>query len=92
MTRPYIRGPLTPFDPRHGIDYGYWKGCRCQPCTTAHRHALQDWKANRPPLPVGDPRHGTHNGYNNYACRCDPCLAAGSALNRQQRLRRKANR
>lgn len=29
-----------------------------------------------PPLKPGDPRHGTNNGYQNYACRCDPCRAA----------------
>lgn len=25
-------------------------------------------------LPLGDPRHGTLNGYSNYACRCDACV------------------
>lgn len=28
-------------------------------------------------LPEGDPRHGTVNGYSNYACRCERCYEAG---------------
>lgn len=35
-----------------------------------------------------DPRHGTHNGYTNLGCRCDPCRRAsslyGSAAKRAQ--------
>lgn len=31
------------------------------------------------PLPVDDPRHGTTNGYTNYACRCQPCRDAWAA-------------
>jgi hypothetical protein len=27
-------------------------------------------------LPENDNRHGTANGYNNHACRCDKCRAA----------------
>lgn len=27
-------------------------------------------------LTADDRRHGTHNGYNNYGCRCDDCRAA----------------
>lgn len=29
-----------------------------------------------------DPRHGTHNGYGNLGCRCDPCKAAQREYNR----------
>lgn len=39
----------------------------------------------RTPLPPDDPRHGTWNGYCNYACRCDPCKAAGAAYPRTKR-------
>lgn len=28
------------------------------------------------PLPPGDPRHGTTNGYGNLGCRCDACREA----------------
>lgn len=28
-------------------------------------------------LPEGDPRHGTHNGFYNLGCRCEPCNQAG---------------
>lgn len=31
------------------------------------------------PLPEGDPRHGTANGYGNRRCRCDACRAAHAA-------------
>lgn len=40
-------------------------------------------------LPPGDPRHG-RTGYQTYLCKCDICLAAGSAANRRSYLRRKA--
>lgn len=38
-------------------------------------------------LAASDPRHGTNNGYNNYGCRCEPCVKAGRAY---QAARRRA--
>lgn len=35
----------------------------------------------------GDPRHGTHNGYVNLRCRCQPCRDAMAAAMRAQRAR-----
>jgi hypothetical protein len=47
----------------------------------AERKARAEERANRPPkvkqpLSPDDPRHGTHNGYANWKCRCEPCLEA----------------
>ena len=39
-------------------------------------------------LNADDPRHGTPTGYGNWGCRCEPCRAAGSAANRENRRRR----
>lgn len=36
----------------------------------------------------GDPRHGTPNGYTNYACRCPDCRGANAAQHRGLKLRR----
>lgn len=41
-------------------------------------------------LPLGDPRHGTYNGYSNYDCRCDECRAANAAYQRRADARRAA--
>ena len=36
-------------------------------------------------LTVDDPRHGTTNAYDNYACRCQPCRDAKAAYIRSYR-------
>ena len=38
-------------------------------------------------LPVGDPRHGTVNGYGNLGCRCESCRVAHTAYFREWRNR-----
>ncbi len=43
---------------------------------TPARDIVGDDKAERPPLPPGDARHGTANGYHNLRCRCDACRKA----------------
>jgi hypothetical protein len=42
------------------------------------------------PLPPGDPRHGTRNGYTNLLCRCDKCRRAWALYVQSQKLRRAA--
>lgn len=39
---------------------------------------------------LGDPRHGTMNGYQNFGCRCVPCRTAHAAWTRDRRALRKA--
>lgn len=41
-----------------------------------YRSADREKYRSRGALPIGDPRHGTPNGYNNWKCRCEPCKAA----------------
>lgn len=36
-----------------------------------------------------DPRHGTHNGYDHYGCRCDACRNANRLHAKRQRAMRK---
>lgn len=43
----------------------------------------------RAPLEPDDPRHGTPNGYTNYACRCRECKAAWSAYPARQAAQEK---
>ncbi len=76
----------------HGTGHGYsYHGCRCQPCTDAHRRRCNDWM-NRVALkvPEADLTHGVRSTYNNYGCRCEDCRRAQSDHNRQWRERRKA--
>ena len=37
-----------------------------------------------------DPRHGTHNGYGNYGCGCDPCREANARYCYEAKRRRVA--
>ena len=37
-------------------------------------------------IPVGDHRHGSTNGYNNFRCRCQPCKDANTAHMAEKRL------
>lgn len=79
---------------KHGSKTKYNRGCRCDECRAANTEHHRRRLAAHPGLPEGDPRHGTKNGYCNYACRCGPCKVAGSLANlmyRQKRLARSAS-
>lgn len=66
----------------HGTRGRYCRGCRCEDCTEANRQCGRRLKGRIPP------RHGTESAYRNYACRCEPCLLAGSIANARTRQRR----
>lgn len=57
------------------------KGRRhCRKCARLYQQGAgrDNAKARRlKGLPEGDPRHGSVNGYSNYACRCERCYEAG---------------
>lgn len=61
--------------------------CRCLFCTQAQRDYIAALQArlHAQGLPPDDPRHGTHNGYSNYGCRCGACSQVWSAYNRARR-------
>ncbi|KAB2344828.1 hypothetical protein [Actinomadura rudentiformis] len=64
-----------------GTERGYRYGCRCRPCTDAHRQLIAEQKADRLARAAADPSivpHGTTSGYINWDCRCDPCTDAYS--------------
>lgn len=61
-------------DPRHGTYAGYVRGCRCDPCRKANAtYTKARRNANRGKQPH---KHGQANGYIDYRCNCNPCMAA----------------
>jgi hypothetical protein len=72
----------------HGTVSGYrHHGCRCGPCTVAHREALRAYRKARG-LPGGNPQkvaqHGTRSGYQT-GCSCRLCRNAERDERRRQR-------
>jgi len=78
--------PYAPNAAQHArpSTYTNW-GCRCDPCTDAHRDYMQSQRENRMKtrvlvddrlVAVGAPRHGSASTYVNWACRCGDCLSA----------------
>ena len=68
-------------------------GCKCPDCRDAY-YAFGDTprerRRNCPVKPLNI--HGTWNGANNYACKCDRCLGAIRARYAENAAYRKANR
>ena len=67
-----------------GTPSGYSAGCRCAPCTEAHRaEALKMRKRRAREVAAGSDAvpHGTFTGYHNWGCRCQDCKAKGSESN-----------
>ena len=58
---------------------------------TPARDIVGDDRAERPPLPPGDARHGTVNGYCNLSCRCDACRKAWATHIAQRRAERRTS-
>lgn len=67
---------LDPDDPRHHTEKGYSAGCRQQCCKDAHTKYNRAMKVARIARGIPEHAHGTHNGYNNYDCRCTKCQIA----------------
>lgn len=97
-----IDGRLVAVDaPQHGKPGTYcnW-GCRCEPCTDAHRVYTAQKREQRKrhrrrlnghwisTLPV---RHGRTSTRINYGCECDPCREASNADRRELNCRRKTS-
>lgn len=77
---------LAPNAHDHGRSstYSNW-GCRCDPCTDAHRDFMQAKREERMKdrveidgrmTSVAAPRHAAASTYTNWGCRCIPCLTA----------------
>ena len=67
-----------------GTPSGYSAGCRCEPCTEAHRAEAQKMRRRRQrEVAAGSDAvpHGTFTGYHNWGCRCPDCKAKGSESN-----------
>ena len=61
------------------LRYKYQKGIRTEETIQANRVYQQNWVKNR-----GLPKiHGTNSTYNNYKCRCWPCIDAHRAAQRK---------
>ena len=75
----------------HGTPSRYSLGCRCQPCTEAHRLDGQQWRASHAGRTEETP-HGTDTGYTNWGCRCQPCRAARRTEMARQRAAKKRRR
>lgn len=73
----------------HGRAGLYAKGCRCAPCTDAHRVYRNRLRAERrtTPLPA-TVEHGKAATYGNWGCRCQPCRAAHAVVMRRDYERR----
>lgn len=74
----------------HGTTKKYHQGCRCEECLVVMRAYWREKRRNRNitgPIP-----HGTCNGYTNYSCRCDACLAAWQSTYDYQREYRETHR
>ncbi len=83
---------LAPDDPRHGTTNGYGNlGCRCEPCTAAHRvnHQAYMLKQRAAGRIIG--RHGSTSAYDT-GCRCDDCRAAHNEKSRKFKAARRAKR
>lgn len=75
----------------HGSDSTYDNhGCRCTPCTDAHRAVQRRCRVARIAKIRADPtvvRHGKASTYSNWGCRCEECTAARAADRRARRNR-----
>lgn len=92
------RGQRVDFTPSgkpttHGKRSTYNRGCRCEKCFQAQKEYQEAGHRNRRlALAAGliEVNHGTTNAYWNYACRCEPCKAAGAAKNKRDSNQRAA--
>lgn len=72
----------------HPFDKVGKKQRMCSICQRAsHQKALK--KARSIQLPLDSPIHGTRNGYNSYACRCEKCKFANTEHQRNFKKKRR---
>jgi len=63
-------------------------GCRCVPCTEAHRAAVARQRSERSARLTADPSaapHGRASTYLNWGCRCEACRSAEADRQRNRR-------
>lgn len=87
---------LADDDPRHGSYLTYRNRrfrCRCDECREGHRVRCAEEREERRArgLSMNDPRHGTHNGYGNWGCRCTRCRRGETAYNEAGKRMRRAS-
>jgi hypothetical protein len=75
-------------EPEHGTPRGYSRGCRCQPCKTAHNERCKANQARRLSR-LTDDDHGTTRAYRD-GCRCTKCKDANTAAHRGYVERKRA--
>jgi hypothetical protein len=73
---------------KHGTPGAYNAGCHCDICRECNANRQRNRRAHARSLrvlingrwvsPVSIVKHGTYNGYNNWACRCWPCTTANN--------------
>lgn len=74
----------------HGTPPRYSQGCRCQPCTEAHRVYRTALRRAAGILPKQPAQHGKASTYTQNKCRCAPCTEAQRLAVAEYRARRKA--
>jgi hypothetical protein len=80
---PLSRGPSRLCERcRHGRRGTYIKGCRCEACNQANRDGANIGRYSRAGRTPPPDSHGKATTYTNWHCRCDPCKAAQSQVNR----------
>lgn len=83
---------------KHGTDVSYTRGCRCDPCRTAHRQYTRKAQVARlarrvdidgqlVAIHLDEGMHGTLNAYQTHGCRCDECRKASRDYARKHRSR-----
>jgi len=91
---------VAPGNVQHGTEGTYhYRGCRCVPCTAAHREAKRERNAKLVKIVDGkriallpESRHGRSRAWNELGCQCGICLAARRKFNDEQIAERRARR
>ncbi len=74
---------------KHGSQYAYRSGCRCDTCRAGNADRWRAQRAARATDPTSADRagHGRVGTYSNYGCRCTPCRAANARASAEKRAR-----
>lgn len=93
---------IDPWEPTHDgppSTVEYHRGCRCGGCRAARCARTLELRAEKKSrrvlidgrLVAPTNEHGTISTYNNWGCRCDPCVEAATAYHRRYRALRRGN-